>query len=79
MASAQARHTAGDLIWEGNVKLLEHEQRALVQPSFDRLSRASAWLVSIGSASSFEVRGVRQEIQPTRGSGRSPPPRAGGT
>ena len=62
MASAQARQRADDLIWEGNVALLEHEQRALVQPSFDHLSRASAWLVSIGSASSFEVRGVRQEI-----------------
>src|SRR4029077_13025891 len=62
MASAQARQSADDLIWEGNIKLLEHEQRALVQPNFDRLSRASAWLVAIGSASSFEVRGVRQEI-----------------
>jgi hypothetical protein len=62
MASAQARQRAADLIWEGNIELLEHEQRALVQPNFDRLSRASAWLVAIGSASSFEVRGVRQEI-----------------
>jgi len=62
MASAEARQTAVDLIWEGNVKLLEHEQRALVQPNFDRLSCASAWLVAIGSATSFEVRGVRQEI-----------------
>src|SRR5580693_7165876 len=60
-ASAQARQRADDLIWEGNVALLEHEQRALVQPNFARLSRASAWLVSIGSATSFEVRGVRQE------------------
>jgi hypothetical protein len=62
MASAAARHRAGDLIWAGNVALLEHEQRAVVQPSFDRLSRSSAWLVAIGSATSFEVRGVRQEI-----------------
>jgi hypothetical protein len=61
-ASAAARQRAGDLIWAGNVALLEHEQRAVVQPSFDRLSRASAWLVAIGSATSFEVRGVRQEI-----------------
>jgi hypothetical protein len=61
-ASAAARRRAGDLIWAGNVALLEHEQRAVVQPSFDRLSRASAWLVAIGSATSFEVRGVRQEI-----------------
>ena len=61
-ASAQARRAAGDLIWAGNVELLEHEQRALVQPNFDRLSSASAWLVSIGAATSFEMRGVRQEI-----------------
>src|SRR5262245_39631533 len=32
-ASAQARRTAVDLVWEGNVRLLEHEQRALVQPN----------------------------------------------
>ena len=60
--SAAARRRAGDLIWAGNVALLEHEQRALVQPSFDRLSCSSAWLVAIGSATTFEVRGVRQEI-----------------
>jgi hypothetical protein len=62
MASSKARHRADDLIWEGNVELLAHEQRALVQPNFDRLSCSSAWLVAIGSATSFEVRGVRQEI-----------------
>jgi hypothetical protein len=62
MASAVARQTAVDLIWEGNIELLEHEQCALVQPNFDRLSCASARLVSIGSASSFEARGVRQEV-----------------
>ena len=62
MASAAARQSADDLIWEGNIELLKHEQRALVQPSFDRLSRASARLVSIGSATSFEARGVRREV-----------------
>jgi hypothetical protein len=62
MASAKARHRADDLIWQGNVELLEHEQRTLVQPNFDCLSSASAWLVSIGSATSFEMRGVRQEM-----------------
>ena len=62
LASAEARQTANDLIWEGNVELLQHEQRALVQPNFDRLSCAFARLVSIGSATSFEVRGVRQEV-----------------
>jgi hypothetical protein len=62
MASAAARQSADDLIWEGNVELLEHEQRALVQPNFDRLSRTSARLVSIGSATSFEARGVRRQV-----------------
>ena len=60
-ASATARRMAEDLIWEGNVQLLEHEQRALVQPSFDRLSCAFARLFSMGSTLNFEVRGLRQE------------------
>jgi hypothetical protein len=61
-SSAEARRTADDLIWKGNVLLLEHEQRALVQPNLDRLSCAFARLFSIGSALTFEVRGVRHEI-----------------
>jgi hypothetical protein len=60
--SPKTRQTAHDLIWEGNVQLLEHEQRALVQPNFDRLSYAFGRLVSIGSTTSFEVRGVRQKV-----------------
>ena len=60
-ATAEARRTAHELIWEGNVQLLEHEQRALVQPNLDRLSCAFARLFSIGSALTFEVRGVRHE------------------
>ena len=61
-ASATARSTAEAQIWEGNVQLLEHEQRALVQPHFDRLSCAFARLLSLGSALSFEAHGVRQEL-----------------
>ena len=61
-ASAAARREAEELIWKGNVELLEHEQRALVQPNLDRLSCAYARLFSIGSALTFEVRGVRQEM-----------------
>ena len=61
-ASTAARRTADDLIWAGNLQLLEHEQRALVQPNFDLLSCSFARLVSIGSATSFEVRGVRHEV-----------------
>ncbi|MGD9527249.1 MAG: hypothetical protein AB7V44_10710 [Pseudonocardia sp.] len=60
-SSAEARRTAEDIIWTGNVQLLEHEQRALVQPHFDRLSCAFARLISIGSATSFEVRRMPQE------------------
>jgi hypothetical protein len=62
MASAEARQAACDLIWQGNVELLRHEQRVVVQPCFDRLSCAFARLISIGSATSFEVRGVRREV-----------------
>jgi hypothetical protein len=50
------------LIWEGTVQLLAHEQRALVQPCFDHLSCAFARIVSVGATTSFEVRGVRQEV-----------------
>src|SRR6201989_1135589 len=60
-ASAVARQAACDLIWQGNVELLRHEQRAVVQPNFDRLSCAFARLISIGSATSFQVRGVGRE------------------
>jgi hypothetical protein len=60
-ASADARLTAEGLIWHGNVQLLEHEQRTLVQPNFDGLSCAFARLISIGSATSFEVHGLRRE------------------
>ncbi len=61
-ASPEARRTAEDLVWAGNVQLLEHEQRALVQPHFDLLSCASARLISLGSATVFEVRGLRHEV-----------------
>jgi len=57
-----ARAEAEDLIWKGNVALLEHEQTAMVQPHFDRLSCAFARLISIGSATSFEVRGLGHEV-----------------
>jgi hypothetical protein len=59
-APTEARGTARDLIWAGNVQVLEHEQRAMVQPNFDRLTGAFARLISLGSATSFDVRGVRQ-------------------
>ena len=61
-ATAAARRAAEELVWKGNVLLLEHEQRALVQPNLDGLSCAFARLFSIGSALSFEVRGLHDEV-----------------
>jgi hypothetical protein len=61
-ASAEVRRTAEELIWMGNIQLLEHEQRAVVQPNFDHLSCAFARLVSMGSATTFGVRGMRPEV-----------------
>ncbi len=61
-ASPEARRAAEDLVWNGNVQLLAHEQRARVLPTRARLSCAFARLFSIGSALSFEVRGVREEV-----------------
>jgi hypothetical protein len=61
-ASPDARRAASNLVWQGNIQLLEHEQRTLVQPNFDSLSCAFARLVSIGSATSFEVHGMRREV-----------------
>ena len=58
----EARLSAERLIWDGNVQLLEHEQRALVQPHFDGLSCAFARLVSLGATTTFEVRGARSEL-----------------
>ena len=60
--SRSARRVATDQIWAGNLQLLEHEQRAVVQPNFDRLSCTFARLISIGSVTTFEVRGVRNEV-----------------
>ena len=59
-APPEARRAAEELVWKGNVLLLEHEQRALVQPNLEGLSCAFARLFSIGSALSFEVRGLQR-------------------
>ena len=59
---AGRRQTDEELVWQGNIQLLEHEQRALVQPHLDALSCPFARLFSIGSALSFEVRGLRDEV-----------------
>lgn len=62
-ASPDEREVGVELVWEGNLRLLEHEQRALVQPHFDRLSCRFAKLASMGSATSFEVSGLRHELR----------------
>ena len=61
--SPAARGRARDLIWKGNLLLLEHEQRVVVQPNFDRLSDRCARVVSLGSATTFETRGPCQAIE----------------
>ena len=61
-ASADARREADDQVWAGTLQLLAPEQRALVQPNFDQLSCAFARLVSVAATTSFEVRGLRQEL-----------------
>ncbi len=62
-AREEDRREGADLVWAGNLALLEHEQRAVVQPLFDRLSGTFARLVSMGSTTTFEVRGLRQEVR----------------
>lgn len=62
-SSPAAKEKARDLIWKGNLLLLEHEQRVVVQPSFDRLSAGYAHIVSIGSATTFETRGPCQAVE----------------
>ncbi|MDP3949418.1 MAG: hypothetical protein Q8Q19_02035 [Microbacterium sp.] len=62
-ASPAARGTARELVWKGNLLLLEHEQRFVVQPNYDRLSGRYARVVSIGSATTFDSRGPRQAIE----------------
>ena len=62
-SSEEARREAADTIWAGNLALLEHEQRTVVQPLFDRLSGPFARMMSMGSTTTFEVRGLRQELR----------------
>jgi hypothetical protein len=59
----QARHEGADMVWAGNLALLEHEQRTVVQPLFDRLSGTFARLISMGATTTFEVHGLRQQIR----------------
>ena len=62
-SSLEARRQAADQVWAGNLALLEHEQRVVVQPLFDGLSGMFARLISMGATTTFEVRGVRQQVR----------------
>lgn len=62
-SSETVRREGADLVWAGNLALLEHEQRVVVQPLFDRLSGTYSRLASMGSTTTFDVRGLRQEIR----------------
>lgn len=62
-ADDDSRRVAADLVWAGNLALLAHEQRVVVQPLFDSLSGTFGRLASMGSTTTFEVQGLRQEIR----------------
>jgi hypothetical protein len=62
-ASREARARAQDHVWKGTLILLEHEQRFVVQPNYDRLSARYARVVSIGSATTFDSRAPRRAIE----------------
>lgn len=47
-----------EVIWEANLGILEHEQRTLVQPNFERLSCAYARAFSFAATAGFEARGL---------------------
>lgn len=49
-----------DEVWRGNLEILEHEQRALVQPRFNELSGAFARAFSAGATLGFRARGLRR-------------------
>ncbi|NYJ73451.1 DUF2515 family protein [Allobranchiibius huperziae] len=62
-SSQEDRRDAADQVWAGNLALLEHEQRVVVQPLFESLSGMFARLISMGATTTFEVRGVRQQVR----------------
>ena len=62
-APEESRREAADMICAGTLAILRHDQSAVVQPLFDHLSGTFARLVSMGSTTTFEVRGLRQEVR----------------
>src|SRR5258708_12294343 len=57
-ASAEARQRADDLILEGNVELLEHEQHAALQPNYNPLSPPPPSLLSTRPSTTFHHRAL---------------------
>lgn len=51
---------AGDVVWDANLRILEHEQRTKVQPNFDRLSCAYARVFSFGATAGLDADGLRR-------------------
>ena len=51
-----------ELIWEGNLKLLWHEQAASVQPRFDTLSSVTARIFSLSASLTFQAKGLREHF-----------------
>ncbi|MEM8709716.1 MAG: hypothetical protein AAGG01_02090 [Planctomycetota bacterium] len=67
LESGRSMLAAGDeraeaAIWEANRKLLRHEQEAVVQPNFDRLSCAFARAFSFGATLGFRADGPLRSI-----------------
>ncbi len=60
-AAGDARAGA-ELVWQGNVRLLRHEQETVVQPSFEDFTCGFARAMSIGSSLDFEARGLCERL-----------------
>jgi hypothetical protein len=54
------RASASEIVWDANLRILEHEQRAMVQPNFERLSCAYARAFSFGATAGLDVDGLRR-------------------
>lgn len=54
---------AQEAVWRGNVALLEHEQREVVQQHFERMTCRFARLFSIGSTLDFEAQSPGEKIR----------------
>ncbi len=51
---------ATEIVWDANRRILEHEQQAMVQPNFERLSCAYARAFSFGATAGLDVAGLRR-------------------